>query len=200
MSIDNLYRLKKKNIKQGAAILADSFCDYPTFSYILGEKSSRENKEIVFQFILRYSVLYAEAYASSSNLEGIILFSDYKDYKFTFFRSLRAGGLKLIKLGQEVGKKFNEYDQFCQEIHKKIIQRPHQYIILLGVDPEEQGKGFGSKLMYPVLKISEEKGQPCYLETHGEKNVAIYKTFGYEVVSEDIVPGTDVVQYGMLRK
>ena len=54
--------------------------------------------------------------------------------------------------------------------------------------------------MVSMLNLAEEKGQPCYLETHGKKNVAIYRKFGCEVVSEDIVPDTDIMQYAMLKE
>jgi hypothetical protein len=41
---------------------------------------------------------------------------------------------------------------------------------------------------------------PCFLETNAAKNVAIYRRFGFEVVSEDKLPGTEVTTFAMLRK
>lgn len=199
MNINDLYKLEKKDIDKGAEILAKAFYDYPVFRHILGEKHKSENIEIFLRFLIKYSVIYGEAYASSREIEGIILFSDFKDYKFNLFRSLRSGALSLIKLGGDTGKKFNEYDEFTLKIHKKNIKDPHQYLILIGVEPEKQGQAFGSKLLLPILKVAEEKGQPCYLETHGDKNVAIYKKYGFKIVSEDVVPGTDIVQFGMIK-
>jgi hypothetical protein len=41
---------------------------------------------------------------------------------------------------------------------------------------------------------------PCYLETNSRKNVAIYRRFGFEVVLEDRMPGTELTVFAMLRK
>ncbi|WP_408956272.1 GNAT family N-acetyltransferase [Natroniella sp. ANB-PHB2] len=199
MKNNGLYKLEKKDLDQGAEVLVKSFYDYPMFKYILGEKYNEENAKAVFKFLVKYAILYGEAYASSSEVEGVILFSDYKDYNFTLFRSLRAGALSLFKLGTDAGKKFEQFDQFCSKIHERIIKEPHQYLILLGVAPKNQGQGIGSKLMLPFLKVAERKDHPCYLETHKFENIAIYKSYGFEVVSEDMVPGTDIVQWSMLK-
>jgi GNAT superfamily N-acetyltransferase len=199
VEVNNLYKLTKKDINKGADIMAKAFYEYPIFRHILGDKHNEGNIKIFLRFLIKYSVLYGEAYASSNRMEGIVLFIDFKGYYFNLHRSLRAGALSLSKLGSEAGKKFNVFDKFTLEMHKKIITEPHQYIILLGVNPMNQGQGYGKKLMLEVLKVAEEKAQACYLETHGEKNVAFYNKFGFKVVSEDLVPGTDIVQYSMLK-
>jgi len=73
-------------------------------------------------------------------------------------------------------------------------------LMLLGVDPNKQGQGYGSRLMQYIFIDSKEKGQPCYLETHGNKNVEFYKRLGFKVVSDGTVPGTDIIQFAMLRE
>ncbi|WP_027339475.1 GNAT family N-acetyltransferase [Halonatronum saccharophilum] len=200
MDIKELYKLKKKDADKGAKILAKSFYNYPMFRYVLGAKHNQENLQAVLRFIIKYVIIYGEAYATSPELEGIILFSDYKDYNFTFFRSLRSGGLSLFKLGAEVGRKFSEFDDFSLKLHENSIKSPHQYIILLGVDPKKQGQGIASKLMLPVLELAKEKGQPIYLETHDSDNLPIYQRYGFEVVCADRVPGSDISHWGMLKK
>jgi len=199
MNINNLYKLEKKDINKSAEVLAKSFYDYPLFSHILGENQSEESIQVFLKFLIKYSILYGEAYATSNEMEGVILFTDFEDYHFGLIRSIRSGLFTLQKLGAEAGKKFNNFDRFTLEQHKKNITVPHQYIILLGVDPIKQRQGYGRKLMLPVLKIAEEKGQACYLETHGEKNVALYKKYGFKVVSEDLVPDTEIIQYSMVK-
>jgi hypothetical protein len=55
-------------------------------------------------------------------------------------------------------------------------------------------------LLRPVLERIDRERMPCFLETNTAKNVAIYRRFGFEVVSEDKVPGTEVTSFAMLRK
>ncbi|MDF2905646.1 MAG: family N-acetyltransferase [Herbinix sp.] len=196
----DLYRLGKQDIDKSVESMAMAFRDYPLFQHILADKLNHENIKIFLKFLITYSVLYAEAYAYSREKEGIILFSDFKNYKFNLIRSIRSGILPLIEIGAEEGKRFNEFDRFTMDIHKRLMKENHQYIILIGVDPDKQGQGYGRKLMLPVLELAEEKGQSCYLETHGEKNVTFYKNLGFEVMSEDVLPGTDIIQYAMVKE
>lgn len=196
----DLYELKKKDIQKSAEVLAKAFYEYPTFKYIFEDNSDQEHIKLVFSFIIKYVLLYGKAYASSPQLEGIILFSEFKEYDFSFFRSLRSGGLSLFKLGSDVGKRFANYNQFCTKIHNELVTEPHQYVILNGVDPEQQNQGIGGKLMRSMLRIAKEKNQPCYLETHGNKKVDFYKKFGFRVISEDVIPDTDILQFAMLKE
>jgi hypothetical protein len=41
---------------------------------------------------------------------------------------------------------------------------------------------------------------PCALDTNIDKNVAIYRRFGFEVILKDKLPGTEVTSFIMLRK
>lgn len=199
VSMKDLYRLGKQDIDKSVECMAKAFCDYPLFQQILAEKLSHENIKIFLKFLITYSVLYAEAYAYSRENEGIVLFTDFKNYKFNLIRSIRSGILSLMKIGAEEGKRFNEFDRFTLDIHKRLMKENHQYIILIGVDPDKQGLGYGYKLMLPVLKLAEEKGQSCYLETHGEKNVSFYKNLGFRVISEDVLPDTNIIQFAMVK-
>jgi hypothetical protein len=52
----------------------------------------------------------------------------------------------------------------------------------------------------PVLERIDREGTPCYLETNAEKNLAIYQRFGFEVISEDRMPGLKLTTFAMLRK
>lgn len=200
---EDLYKLTKEDIERSAEVTAKAFYDYPMMKYIFGDRLTLDNVKVVQRFLITYGVIYGEAYATSKDMEGIILFTDFKKYKFSLYRSLRCGILSLIKMGSnggsEIGRRFNEFDRFTLLKHKELLKKPHQYLMLIGVDPEKQGQGYGSKMLLPLLKLAEEKGQPCYTETHGEKNVAIYKKLGFQVVSEDLVPGTDIVQYSLIK-
>ena len=198
--MNGLYRLEKQDIEKSSDTMAKAFYGYPMFQHILADQLNQENIKTFLRFLITYSVHYAEAYAFSKEKEGIILFTEFKNYKFSLIRSIRSGILPLMKIGSDAGKRFNEFDRFTMETHKRLMKENHQYIILLGVDPDKQGQGYGRKLMLPVLKLAEEKGQACYLETHGEKNVSFYKKLGFKVASEDILPGTDIIQYAMIKE
>jgi GNAT superfamily N-acetyltransferase len=61
---------------------------------------------------------------------------------------------------------------------------PHWYLATLGTEPSLQGRGIGTALMKPVLDRADAVGEPAYLESSKERNVAFYSRFGFEVTRE----------------
>ena len=92
------------------------------------------------------------------------------------------------------------YGRLVDNLHRKLVPYPHWYLQIIGVDPAYQGRGFSSRLLRPVLERIDRERMPCYLETNSGKNVAIYRRSGFEVVSEDRMPGTGLAIFAMLRK
>ena len=91
-------------------------------------------------------------------------------------------------------------DKYVEKKHIELAPPKHWYLAGLAVDPEHQGKGYGSKLLNETLSNIDEEGLPCYLETEGEKNVAMYKHFGFKVIEEFTIPETREKLVAMLRE
>jgi ribosomal protein S18 acetylase RimI-like enzyme len=58
---------------------------------------------------------------------------------------------------------------------------PVWYLQALGIAPEAQGQGIGSKLIQPMLDLTDARQETCYLETGTDRNVRFYERFGFEV-------------------
>ncbi|HEX6739100.1 MAG TPA: GNAT family N-acetyltransferase [Vicinamibacteria bacterium] len=67
-------------------------------------------------------------------------------------------------------------------------ERGHWYLPALGVRPERQGRGLGSRLMYPILSRCDEQGLPAYLEPSRPRNRALYERHGFAVTDELKLP------------
>jgi GNAT superfamily N-acetyltransferase len=67
-------------------------------------------------------------------------------------------------------------------------ERDHWYLPALGVRPDRQGQGLGSKLMHPILSRCDEQGLPAYLEASSPRNRALYERHGFEVTKEVKLP------------
>jgi ribosomal protein S18 acetylase RimI-like enzyme len=87
-----------------------------------------------------------------------------------------------------VGRWSRVYDRL-QEVHPVV---PHWYLGTLGVDPDSQRQGYGAALLTHWLLSVDEAGQPSYLETDRERNVAFYARAGFEVSDEISVLGARV--------
>ena len=62
--------------------------------------------------------------------------------------------------------------------------RPHFYLMTIGVDPKFQGQGLGSALLEATLAKIDAKGLPSYLESSSPKNVPLYQRHGFVVTKE----------------
>ncbi len=73
-----------------------------------------------------------------------------------------------------------------EKYHPK--DRPHAYLWFLGVRPEAQGFGVGSRLLAAGLRDVDAQGRHAYLESSNVANVPLYQRHGFEVVAE-FAPG-----------
>jgi ribosomal protein S18 acetylase RimI-like enzyme len=71
---------------------------------------------------------------------------------------------------------------------------------MIGVKPEFQGKGYGARLIRPVLERMDKQGLACYLETQDTQDVPIYEHYGFRIIDESLIPGTGLISRAMLRE
>jgi ribosomal protein S18 acetylase RimI-like enzyme len=64
------------------------------------------------------------------------------------------------------------------------MKRRHAYLWFLGVRPEAQGHGVGSRLLKVATDRLDAAAEPAYLETQTERNVGLYRRHGFDVISE----------------
>ena len=78
-------------------------------------------------------------------------------------------------------------------------REPHWYLPLIGVEPQEQGNGYGSALLHHALARFDAEGTLAYLETSNVKNIPFYRRHGFEVMGT-IQVGTSPPIVPMLRR
>jgi ribosomal protein S18 acetylase RimI-like enzyme len=76
---------------------------------------------------------------------------------------------------------------------------PHWYLPLMGVDPSQQGKGFGSALLHHTLMQFDHDNKLAYLESSNPRNIPLYKRHGFELLGT-IQIGTSPSIAPMLRR
>ncbi len=64
------------------------------------------------------------------------------------------------------------------------LERPHDYLFFLGVVPEAQGHGIGSRLLKAHTDRLDRAGRAAFLETATEANVRLYSRHGFRVLAE----------------
>lgn len=78
-------------------------------------------------------------------------------------------------------------------------REPHWYLPLIGVDPPQQGKGYGAALLQHALPQCDRANKLAYLESTNPKNIPLYERHGFEVLGT-IQVGASPPIFPMLRK
>jgi ribosomal protein S18 acetylase RimI-like enzyme len=200
--LENLVSLKKAQIKTSAEMLARALQDDPMITYFIPNSTERKNKaHILLEGMVRYGVLYGEVYATSSDLEGVASWVPSEKADFTMWRMIRSGYLSILfRLGRKTVSRAMAYADYASSMHKRYAPFRHWYLMVIGVDPSYQGRGYASALIKPMLTRIDQERLPCYLDTENEINVPIYEHFGFEVVEVGTVPKTNTTVWAMLRE
>ncbi len=153
------------------------------------------------EFLLKLSSIILSSETANRKCAGVIGATRPGRYPPPFFHSMVALiRLILILLYltplREMKKMTSVYNQF-DKIHP---QQPHWYIALLGVHPDQQGKGLGGELLRPVLRQADKESVIVYLECSNPNSLDFYRKYGFEVIKE-IVPvrGCPPI-WGLVRK
>ena len=64
------------------------------------------------------------------------------------------------------------------------MDRPHDYLWMLGVRPEVQGRGVGSGLLKARLDRLDVQGRPAFLETSVTRSLSLFRRHGFVVIDE----------------
>lgn len=70
-----------------------------------------------------------------------------------------------------------------------ILAEPHWYLAAVGVLPEQQGNGLGTRMLTPMLEWCDAHGHIAALETSSPGNVRLYQRLAFEIRREVQVPG-----------
>jgi ribosomal protein S18 acetylase RimI-like enzyme len=88
--------------------------------------------------------------------------------------------LKLCGLGR--AWRFQQTRMAMARYHPKAP--PHEYLFFLGVRPDAQGKGLGSRLLKARLSVLDQEGRSAFLETSTPRNLPLYQGHGFEIIHE----------------
>ena len=201
-SPDSLVRLTKTDVKPAAEMLARAFHEYALLPYFFPDEAVREKVSFYFLAMALYSgVRYGEVYATSPNMEDVAIWYHSSQYPLSTWKAIRCIPWKVImNFARYSGSVMQPTGRYIEAVHKRLVTFSHWYLEIIGVDPEERGKGYAGKLIRLMLTRIDREGLPCYIETLDEKNVAIYERYGFEMIEESSIPDTSLTCWAMLRR
>ena len=119
----------------------------------------------------------------------------------TIPRMIRSGMLAVpLRTGFGPFARFMAANDTMDKIHKARAPEPHWYLVVVGVDPELQGQGFGSAIVREGLALADRESMRSYLETSERRNLAFYERLGFRVLEEAMLGNGGPQAWGMRRE
>ena len=196
--IEGLYQLNQDDFIPACNMLGDAFSEDPIWSEIL--KNQEEKFPLAFGVPIKYTLKYGKIFAPTSDLGALAAWLPTPYVDTTFWRFISSGSLLVgMKLGLNIARQISKvFKQITKDRHN-FMKGDYVYLYVLGVSPENQGRGLGTNLVRTFQK-NLAPNVPIYLETESERNVRFYERLGFEVVNKFQVPMLDLPMWEMVNQ
>lgn len=195
-----LYLVGKEDLDRLAEIAADAYRDYPLHNWFTKGKYDQTASRLIMQISLKTMTEDAVIYADSKEMNG---FAVWLPLGFTGSKTLpflACGGLQLIlHSGLGIIGRMLTYENYAMNLKKEFTDHYDWYLFNLSIKKDAQGKGLASKLLRPMLQFCDDEKMIAYLETNKDTNVSLYRHYGFDLKKEELILGTPVTHYAMVR-
>jgi GNAT superfamily N-acetyltransferase len=169
------------NVLRVAQALARAFDDDPFWSWVYWDDSRRMRRLVRgFDLYLRKVWLPLDECYATDRLIGAALWMPPDTWHLSAFQQARL----LPAMAAVAGRHLPRLLGVINAVESKHPPDPHYYLPFIGVEPEWQGRGFGTALMRPILERCDRERVPAYLEASTPRNRALYERNGFKAVEE----------------
>ncbi len=181
-----------EDIPEIAETYVHAFNDNPVIQWLIrsDEQRSRAIREY-FGYGLSRFFPAGGVYTSDDHMVCSSWFpSDYKPKKLTEEEENKLATMRVFWYTEKGLWKYETMNRLDEE---RAPAYPHWRLGMLGVRPEAQGKGIGSKHVLGKLRMLDEAGTPVYLTSSNPRNVPFYERLGFSVVDRIQLPEGPVI-------
>jgi ribosomal protein S18 acetylase RimI-like enzyme len=198
-------KLKRSETDELIALYRRAFWDDPAIVFMLpDEKHRARTMDAYMRMQIRYGFRYGRVLtiADEGRLRVGSVWLPPGEAPPHLLGLIRCGFVQLLLSNPNVPslRKFFALSAEIEKLHKKDVPKQHWYLMLLAVDPPDQGKGFGGAVLGPELEEADRRGLPCYVETTKARNVPFYEKQGFVVKKEIAIPMGGPPVWTMIRE
>jgi ribosomal protein S18 acetylase RimI-like enzyme len=200
ISSGTITRLNGPQLDCAVQILISAFLEDPLMEYLFPEPGKRrENLAIFFEANLEYAMEAGEIYINASrNGVAAWLFQGDKGGPKPGSKEDPRSRLGVL-LDNETSVRLAGFTRAMAELHKDAAPQKRHYLLFLGVMAGEQGKGIGTAMIKPGLKIADDCSLPCMLDTMNERDLKFYRRQRFEIRRYERICGDGPRTWTMLR-
>ena len=170
---------------QLAATLGRAFHDDPLMCFLMPDEPGRPQKMArLFKLLFKLGLPHG-CCDVTTGCEAAALWRPPGAWHIPFHQYITNGADFVGLFGLSGGLRVMN---IMDVVEKRHAHEPHYYLQAIGTDTLKQGKGYGGVVIRRHLAVADAARMPCYLESSKEANIAIYKSFGFEVTGEIKIP------------
>ncbi len=157
--------------------LADAFYDDPVFSWLIPDERRRRARLRRFYAIELRHVGFARGRVwTCAELVGAAITAPPGAWRMPPGAALAQGPV--------FGRHLARAARLLAAMEWRHPREPHYYVAHIGVAPNAQGMGLGSRLLGPTLERCDRERLPVYLEASNERSAALYERLGFRHTRE----------------
>jgi ribosomal protein S18 acetylase RimI-like enzyme len=175
-------------IEAAGRLLAGAFMDDPLQNYVFPDPKERAQRSAAqFATLVRHDVLVGEVLATA-DMTGVSAWMP-PGKVVTFEDASRAGFPQLpVLMGKAAFERLGGVLDYLSDVHQKGMPAEHWYLSIIGVRPDQRGRGQGEALLAPIMRRAAMAGVPICLDTAQPKVRALYERLGFRVLVETVDP------------
>jgi ribosomal protein S18 acetylase RimI-like enzyme len=181
---------ERGDLESAAADLTAAFVHDPIFNWFMRDDARRDAARARFFRVILKEVAFQDGAVerpASGGAAAVWIPSENLGPQ-PFHREIRALPMLLNAAGLGRFGRLMKLRDAMDSRHP--VERPHDYLWFLGVHPDAQGGGVGSRLLKSKTDRLDAAGRCGFLETATPRNLPLYQRHGFEVVA-DYKPAPD---------
>jgi ribosomal protein S18 acetylase RimI-like enzyme len=170
-------------LRAARAVLVDALADDPAWSQVLPDGGARRRAlRSLLGVALADSGPHARVAVAGGRVVGAAVWQPPGRYPMTGVRQARAlpHMLPMLVAAPRPARRIRRLGEALDAVFPR---EPVRYLQVLGVAPDAQGRGVGSRLLREGLQAATAAGEDVYLETGKEANVAYYERHGFRLLA-----------------
>jgi GNAT superfamily N-acetyltransferase len=190
----------KTQLDQSAVDLADAFVEDPIFAWFMREDAKRASALARFFNVILKEAAFQDGAVErpvSGGAAAVWIPSENLGPQ-PFHREVRALPMLLNATGLGRFGRLLKLREAMDSRHP--MERAHDYLWFLGVRPDAQGGGIGSRLLASKTERMDAAGRCGFLETATPRNLPLYRRHGFEIIAEYKPADDGPVIWGMWRE
>jgi ribosomal protein S18 acetylase RimI-like enzyme len=181
--------LERGDAALGGAVLGRAFVDSPGYHALLSHLDGTR-RAIALERVKRGFVEAAVRFHEAKGVwvDGELAGASLVQAPGQYPTSLRAEAWQSAGCARTGLRGIANFIRMRSYIAKHHLREPHYYLFVLGIEPKFQGRGLGRALLAKLHERVDANGVASYLETDTERNVRLYSSVGYEVITDERIP------------